>query len=104
MESRLYACPKCEKGVKSTSSLTKHINACKIPVILPYCQPSTLAPILEYNTINHPDLPSDYFKEDISLGISNNDEEEIRPADTTGHDDENSRPANIDEQRPTTPN
>ncbi len=97
MESRLYACPRYGKGVKSTSGLTRHVNACKIPVTLPSCQPSTPAPILDYNTTNHPDLPSDYFEEDISPGASNNDEEEIRPADITGNDDENSRPADIDQ-------
>ncbi len=104
MESRLYACPRCGKGVKSTSGLTRHVNACKIPVTLPSCQPSTPAPILEHNTTNHPDLPSDYFEEDISPGASNNDDEKIRPADTTGNDNKNSRPVNIDKQRPTTPN
>ncbi len=79
MESRLYACLRCGKGVKSTSGLARHVNAYKIPVTLPSCQPSTPAPILEHNTTNHPDLPSDYFEEDISSGASNNDEEEIRP-------------------------
>ncbi len=53
---------------------------------------------------NHPDLLSDYIKEDINLRASNNDEEIIRPADTLGNDYEKSRPADIDEQRPTTPN
>ncbi len=104
MESRLYTCPRCGKSVKSTSGLTRHVNTCKILVTLPSCQPSTPAPILEYNTINHPDLPSDYFEEDISPRASNNDEEEIRLADTMGNNDENSRPADIDKQRPTTPN
>ncbi len=84
--------------------MTRHINAYKIPVTLPSCQPSTPAPILEYNTINHPDLPRDYFEEDISPGASNNDKEKIRPANTTGNDDENSRPTDIDKQRPITPN
>ncbi len=65
-------------------------------VTLPSCQPSTPAPILEHNTTNHPDLPSDYFEEDISPAASNNNKEEIRTADTTGNDDENSRPADID--------
>ncbi len=96
MESRLYAYPRCGKGVKSTSGLTRHVNACKIPVNLPSCQPSTPAPILEHNTTNHPDLPSDYFKEDISPRALNNNEEKIRPVDTLGNDNENSKPANID--------
>ncbi len=71
---------------------------------MPSCQPFTPAPILEYNTTNHPALPSDYFEEDISLKASNNDEEEIRPADTTDNDDENSKLADIDKKRLTIPN
>ncbi len=104
MESRLYTCPRFGKDVKSTSGLTRHVNACKIPITLPSCQSSTPTLILEYNMTNHPDLPSDYFKKDISPEESNNNKEVIRPADTTGNDDENSRPADIDKQRPTTPN
>ena len=103
MESRSYACPRCGKGVKSTSGLTRHVNACKIPITLPSCQPSTLAPILEYNTTNHPDLPSDNFEEDISPGASNNGEERIRSADID-NDKEDIRQANLDKQRPATPN
>ncbi len=41
-------------------------------------------------------MSSDYFKEDINLGVSKNDEEEIRLVDTTGNDNENSRPVDID--------
>ncbi len=96
MESRLYTCPRCGKGVQSTSGLTRHVNACKIPVTLPSCQLSTPASILEYNTTNHLDLLSDYFEEDISPGALNNNKEEIRSVDTTSNDDENSRPADID--------
>ncbi len=104
MESRLYSCPRYGKSVKFTSGLIRYVNACKIPVTLPSCQHYTPALILEYNTTNHLDLPSDYFAEDISPGASNNNKEEIRPADITDNDDENSRPANIDKKRPTTPN
>lgn len=43
---------------------------------------------------NYPDLPSDNFKKDISLEQSNNDIEEIRPANSIS-DDKNSRLANI---------
>ncbi len=53
---------------------------------------------------NHLDLPSDYFEEDISSGVSNNDKEEIRLADTMGNDDKNIRPVDIDKQRPITLN
>ena len=37
MEFRLYAYPRCRKGVRATSDLIKHINACKIPITLPSC-------------------------------------------------------------------
>ncbi len=104
MESKLYACPRYGKNVKSTSGLTRHINACKIPLILPSCQTSTPAPILKYNTTNHSDLPSNYFEEDISPRTSNNNEVEIRPADTRNNDDKNSRAADIDKPRSKTPN
>ncbi len=104
MESRLYACPRCGKSVKSINGLTKHVNACKILVTLPSCQTFILAPILKYKMTNHPDLLSDYFEEDISPEASNNHEEEIRLADIIGNDDKNSRPMDIDKQRPTTPN
>ena len=100
MESRLYTYPRCGKGVKSTSGLTRHVNACKIPITLPSRQPSKPTAILEDNTTNRPDLPSDN-EEGISPGVSNHGEEGIRPA---GNDDEDIRPANIDQQRPTTPN
>ena len=104
MESRLYVYPRCRKDVKSTSGLTRHINSCKILITLPSHQPSTLAPILEYNTTNHPDFLSDKFEENISPGVPNNNNEKIRLADITNNVNENSRPANIDEQRPTTLN
>ena len=103
MESRLYICPRCGKGVKSTSGLTRHFNVSKIPITLSSCQRFTLAPILEYNTTNHPDLLSDNFEEDISLGASNNGKERIRPRDIN-NDKEDIRPANLDKQRPATPN
>ena len=74
-------CPRCGKDVKSTSGLIRHVNACKIPINLPSCQLSILAPILEYNIINHLDLPSDDFEEDIDPRALNKSKEKIRPAD-----------------------
>ncbi len=100
----MYACPRREKSVKSTSGLTKYVNACKIPIILPSCQLSTPAPILEYNTTNHSNLPLDNFEKNISLGAPNNKEEEIRPADIISNNNKNSRPTDIDKQKPITPN
>ena len=90
MKSRLYTCPRCGKGIKSTSGLTRHVNACKISIILPSCQPSEPTAILEDNTTTRPDLPSD--KKGISPGISNHGEEEIKLA---GNDNDDIRPANI---------
>ncbi len=104
MESRLYICPRYGKSVKSTNGLIRHVNACKILVTLPNCLPSTPVLILEYNTTNHSDLLSGYFKEDISSGTSNNDKEEIRFADTIGNDYENGKSADRDDQKPTTSN
>ena len=95
MESKSYVCPRCGKGVKSTSSLTRHINSCKIPITLPSRQPSTLAPILKYNTTNHPDLPSDNFEEDISPRALNNGKKRIRPADIDNNK-KDIKPVNID--------
>ena len=104
MESRLYVCPRCGKGVKFTSGLTRHVNACKIPIPLPCCQSSNPDPILDYNTTNPLDLPSDNNKEDITPEVSNHgDSERTRPANI-GNDEENIRPADIDEQRPATLN
>lgn len=87
--------PRCSKSVKSISVLTRYMNTCKIPITLPSCQPFILALILEYNTINHLNLLSDNFEEDISPRLSINNEEEIRLMDTTSNDDENSRPTDI---------
>ena len=99
MESRLYACPRYGKDVKSTSGLTRYVNACKILITLPSCQPSKPTVILEDNITNCPDLPLD--KEVINLGASNYGKEEIIPINKN---DDKIRPANIDQQRPITPN
>ena len=48
--------------------------------------------ILEDNTTNYPNLPSD--KESISSGASNDGKEGIR---SMGNDNNNIRPANIDQ-------
>ncbi len=101
MESRLYACPRCRKSVKSTSCLTRHVNACKIPITLLSCQPLEPTVILKDNTTNRPDLPSDNNEESISPGASNHGEERTKLA---GNNNEDIRPADIDQLRPTTPN
>ena len=104
MESRLYVCPRCGKGVKSTSSLTRHVNACKIPISLLCCQSSNPDLVLNYNTTNPLDSPSDNNKEGITPEISNHsNSEKTRPANI-GNDKEDIRPVDIDKQRPATSN
>ena len=70
---------------------------------MPCHQSSNPDPVLDYNTTNPPDLPSNNNKEDISPGASHNGEEKIKPADMDNNK-EDIRPADIDEQRPATPN
>ena len=104
MESRLYMYPRCGKGVKSTSGLTRHVNACKIPISLPCCQSSNPDPVLDYNTINPLDLPSDNNKEGITPEVSNHgDLEGTKPANISSNE-EDIRPADIDKQKPATLN
>ena len=104
MESRLYVCPRCGKGIKSTSGLTKHINAYKIPISLPCRQLSNPDRILDYNMTNLLDLPSDNNKKGINPEVSNHgDLKGTRPANI-GNDKEDIRRADIDKQRPATPN
>lgn len=104
MQSKSYAYPRYRKDVKSTSSLTRHINSCKISITLLSHHFSKAIAILEYNVTNSPDLLSKNNEEDISLRVSKNGEEEIRSANTTGNNDENIEPIDIDQQRPTIPN
>ena len=95
MESRLYACLRCKKDVKSISGLTRHVNACKIPITLSSHQPPKQIRIFEDNMTNRPNLPSD--GEDISPKASNYSEKRIKLA---GNNNDNIRPVNIDQQRP----
>lgn len=97
-------CLRDRNDVRSTSGLTRHINACKILITLLRHQLSTLALILKYNIINYSDLPSDNFGEDINPGASNNDEKEIRLVNTMENDNKNSKHMDIDQQKPITPN
>ena len=95
MEFKSYTCPSCKKHVKSTSGLTRYINICKIPIILPSYQSSILALILDYNTTNHLDLPSNNFEKNISPGTSNNGKKRIRLVDKNNNK-KDIRPADID--------
>lgn len=95
MKSRSYMCLGCRKGVKLTSSLIRHVNTYKISITLPSRQPSNLASILEYNTTNHLNLPSDNNEENISLETSNNGKKRIRLTDID-NDEKDIRPADID--------
>lgn len=63
---------------------------------MPSCQPSILVLILEYNTTNHSNFPSNNFEENINPRLLNNGKEEIRPANTTGNNNENIRLIDID--------
>ncbi len=101
MESRLYLCPRCGKGVKFTNGLTKHVNACKIPITLPNRQSSKPIAILKNNMTNISDLPSDNNQKSISPGVLNHGKAGIRLAN---NNDEDIKPANIYQLRPTTPN
>lgn len=76
--------------------MTKHINACKILIILPICQSFILALILDYNTNNYLYLLSDNFEEDTSLRTSNNSKEKIWLADIISNNNKNSGLINID--------
>ena len=88
----------------STSDLIKYNNICKISISLPYCQLSNPDPVLDYNTTNPLDLPSDNNKKGITSELSNfGDLEKTRLADI-GNDKEDIKPVDIDKQKPTTSN
>ncbi len=93
MESNLYAYLRCRKDVKFTSSLTRHVNTCKILITMPSHQLSKPIAILEDNTTNCLDLPSDNNKEGGGLGASNHSKKRIRLANNNNED---IKPANID--------
>lgn len=65
-------CPKDEKCVRSTSSLTRHINACKNLITLLNCQLPNSTLILKYITTSHLNFLLDNSKENISLEVLNN--------------------------------
>lgn len=91
MRFRLYIYLRYGKGVKSTSSLIRHINTCIILITLSSRQTSKLRVILEDNTTNCLDLPLD--KKDINPRVSNHSKKEIKPA---SNDNDDIRPTNID--------
>lgn len=96
-------CLRCRKDVKFTSGLRNYVNSYKIPIILPSCPSSILVLILEYNTINHLDLLSNNFEENISPRSPNNSKRRIRPADID-NDKKKIKLADMDKQRPAIPN
>lgn len=63
---------------------------------MPSYQIFTLASILKYNITNYLHLPSNNFEEDITLKVSNNGKEEIKPVDTMGNNNKNSKLVDID--------
>lgn len=74
-------CPRYDKVVKFINDLIKHVNACKIPIILPSCQLLNSALILKYNINNYLDFPSYNNKKNISPRTSNNGNIKIILAD-----------------------
>lgn len=96
-------CPRYEKAVNSIDNLTKHVNVCKISIILLTCQSSNLALIWEYNTTNHLNFPLNNNKKDISQGVSNNGKERIRLTDIKNNK-KDIKLVDIEKQRPVTPN
>lgn len=63
---------------------------------MPSYQSSKVVAIFDYKITKPLNLPSDNNEENISSEASNNDEEEIRQADTMVNNDEDIEPANID--------
>lgn len=60
IESRLNVYLKYEKAIKSTNSLTRHVNTCKILVVLSFHPLPKPKQALEYNNISNPlDVLSD---------------------------------------------
>ena len=104
MKSGLYVCPRCGKDVISTSGLIRHVNICKIPIFLLYCQSSNSDLVLDYNMTKHLDLLSDTNKQGITPKVSNHGNlKRTKPA-KIGNNKEGIRLADIHEQRPATPN
>lgn len=92
-----------KKGIKSTSSLIRYINTCKILITLPTSQSSNSISILEYNSHNWLNFLSDNNKKDINLGILNNSKVWIKSVNIN-NDKEDIKLINIDNQKPTTLN
>lgn len=84
-----------------TSSLTRYINICKIPNFLLYCQFLNPELVLDYNTTNFLDLPSDNNNKNISPKVSNYDKEKIRLTNIDRNKDD-IRLTDIGKQRPAT--
>lgn len=95
----LFICPKYGKNIKFTSSQIKHVNVCKISIILLSCKLSKPLVILEYNIINFLNWSSDNNKENIGLDTSNNNNKKMRPGsvDITSNDNKD-----INHQKSTT--
>lgn len=83
--------------------MTKHFNAYKNPIILLSCQTPNSVPIIKNNTTSYLNFLLNKNKENIYLEASNNNEEKIRPANID-IDKKDIRLADINKQKPTTPN
>lgn len=72
--------------------MTRYISTYKISIILLICQSLKLTVIWEDNTTNYGDLLSDN-EANISLGVSNQSKEGIKPEDNNNKD---IKPTDID--------
>ena len=104
MESRLYVCPRYGKGIKSTSSLTRHVNVCKIHICLPYYQSLNPNPVLYYNMTNFLNLLLHNNKESIIPEISNQGDSKKTRTANINNDKEDIKLADINKQWPATLN
>ena len=103
MKSRSYLCLRCEKGVKSTNGLIRHVNTCRISITLPSRQLLNGKLVLNYNTTNPLNLSSKNNKKDISPRVSNNGKKAINPTDIK-NDKEDIKTADINNKMSATSN
>lgn len=75
--------------------MTRHINACKISIILSSCQLFQLIVIWEDNTANCPDLLLNNNEENIYLEIWNDSEKKIKLADIIDNNNEDIKSVDI---------
>lgn len=102
MESKSYTCLRYRKNIKSTSNLTRYINACKNAITLPNCQILNSTLVLKYNKTSHSNFLLNNNIKNISLEVSKNGKKKIRLANIDNNK-KDIRPADIDNQWLATP-